>query len=103
MNAAELIALGVPPVAVDRALAKINAAVLARAADALRQTVESLPAADAVALHASLLPPLGIETAARLARCSRRTITRAIRAGEIRARKGTSGLVFLNRADIIGI
>ena len=66
------------------------------AARAMRDTVQDMPPEAARAFNAAALA-LTPEIAARKARCSRRTINRAITDREIRAMKGSTGLWILDR------
>ncbi len=69
--------------------------------------------AESIAERAAVLPPeagallrdamkaINPEQAARIARCDRKTIDRAIAAGQIRATKGSTGLVFVDRPSLV--
>jgi hypothetical protein len=92
--------LGVPDAAIDTVLDAWMREIYDQAAKLtareLQTVVANLPKAQGAAVHAELIA-LTPESAARKAHCSRRTVDRAIEAGQIRAAKGSTGLVVIDR------
>jgi DNA-directed RNA polymerase specialized sigma24 family protein len=102
MTADLLRSAGVPDAAVETVLAAcrrdLERALPLEVARLLQVVTARLPERQRAAVDAELCA-LTPEAAARKARCSRRTIDRAVEAGLIRAKRGSTGMVVLDRAS----
>jgi hypothetical protein len=93
---------GVPESTVDALLAELTQDIdresMRLAAQTLKELQAGMPKDARAAVYTSLMA-LTPDIAARKAECSRRTVSRAIESGELRAAKGSTGMVLIERAS----